>query len=163
MLLIQAQITWDAAGKLPDPVMRLLTIAHKNSQRLVRLLNDILDIEKMESGEVIFVMKRVDVRPLVEQAIEASRPYAEKLRLELVKIPSLRDLHFAQPLDYPTIEVKLDRELAGRAGVTAEDLGRSLLAATSSSRFVVPNFPEMTSHLVVSRHATAGASTSRYP
>jgi PAS domain S-box-containing protein len=74
-----ALLVGNAAGKLPDPVMRLLTIAHKNSQRLVRLINDILDIEKMESGEVVFVVKRVDVRPLVEQAIEASRAYAESL------------------------------------------------------------------------------------
>jgi PAS domain S-box-containing protein len=74
-----ALLVGNAAGKLPDPVMRLLTIAHKNSQRLVRLINDILDIEKMESGEVVFVTKRVDVRPLVEQAIEASRAYADGL------------------------------------------------------------------------------------
>jgi len=78
----------NAAGKLPEPVMRLLTIAHKNSQRLVRLLNDILDIEKMESGEVVFDMKRVDVRPLVEQAIEASRPYAESLGVTIRIDPS---------------------------------------------------------------------------
>ena len=46
----------------------------------------------------------------------------------------------AQSLDYPTVEVKIDRELAGRSGVTAEDVARSLVAATSSSRFVVPNY-----------------------
>jgi PAS domain S-box-containing protein len=68
-----------AAGKLPDTAMRLLTIAHKNSQRLVRLINDILDIEKLESGEVDFAIKRVAVVPLVEQAIEASRAYGEGL------------------------------------------------------------------------------------
>jgi PAS domain S-box-containing protein len=68
-----------AAGKLPDTAMRLLAIAHKNSQRLVRLINDILDIEKIESGDVAFVLKRVAVRPLAEQAIETSRAYAESL------------------------------------------------------------------------------------
>jgi PAS domain S-box-containing protein len=69
----------NAAGKLPEPATRLLTIAHKNSQRLVRLINDILDIEKIESGEVVFDMKRVDVAALVEQAVEGSKPYAESL------------------------------------------------------------------------------------
>ena len=68
-----------AAGKLPETAMRLLSIAHKNSQRLVRLINDILDIEKIESGDVAFVLKRVAVRTLVEQAIEASRLYAQSL------------------------------------------------------------------------------------
>jgi signal transduction histidine kinase len=75
-----------AAGNLPDPVARLLSIAHRNSQRLVRLVNDILDIEQMESGRVAFSFTRVEVRSLVEQAIEASRGFAEgcgvRIRLE---------------------------------------------------------------------------------
>jgi len=65
------------AGKLPDPAARLLEIAHKNSQRLVRLINDILDIEKIESARVVFSMCRVDVRSLVDQAIESNRGFAE--------------------------------------------------------------------------------------
>jgi PAS domain S-box-containing protein len=73
----------NAAGKLPDNMLRLLTIAHKNSHRLVKLVNDILDMEKLESGQVVFVIKRVDVRPLVEQAIEASRSHAESLGVTL--------------------------------------------------------------------------------
>jgi len=74
-----ALLAGSAAGALPDSAMRLLAIAHKNSQRLVRLINDILDIEKIESGEQVFAMKRVEVRPLVEQAIEANRGYAQSL------------------------------------------------------------------------------------
>ena len=66
-----------AAGKLPDQAMRLLTIAQTNSQRLVRLINDILDIEKMESGQIVFNFKRLDMRSLVEQAIDANRGFAD--------------------------------------------------------------------------------------
>ncbi|HXG10408.1 MAG TPA: efflux RND transporter permease subunit [Gemmataceae bacterium] len=69
-----------------------------------------------------------------------NRAHAEKVRQELAKIPSLRDLQFAQPLDYPTVEVKIDRELAGRSGLTVDNVARSLVAATASSRFVVPNY-----------------------
>lgn len=65
------------SGKLPEPATRLLTIAYKNSQRLVRLVNDILDIEKVESGRVVFILGRVDVRPLLDQAIENNRGFAE--------------------------------------------------------------------------------------
>jgi PAS domain S-box-containing protein len=67
----------DAGGTLPMHVKRLLTIAHANSQRLVRLVNNILDIEKIESGKVVFVQKRVEVRSLVEEAIEANRGFAD--------------------------------------------------------------------------------------
>jgi PAS domain S-box-containing protein len=67
----------NSTGKLPASTKRLLTIAYRNSQRLVRLLNDILDIEKMESGKVVFQFNRVEVRSLVEQTIEANRAVAE--------------------------------------------------------------------------------------
>jgi multidrug efflux pump subunit AcrB len=68
------------------------------------------------------------------------RAFAEKLRGELDAIPSLRDLQYGQSLDYPTVSIEVDRERAGLSGVTAEDVARSVVAATSSSRFVVPNY-----------------------
>jgi len=76
----------NAVGNLPAPMARLLAIAHNNSQRLVRLVDDILDIEKMEAGRIIFNFNRVDIRSLVAQAIEANRGFAERygvrIRLE---------------------------------------------------------------------------------
>lgn len=69
-----------------------------------------------------------------------SRAFATRLRDELAKIDSLRDLQLSQSLDYPTIDVDLDRVKAGKSGVQAGDVARSLVAATSSSRFVVPVF-----------------------
>ena len=68
------------------------------------------------------------------------RAFAAKVRDELAKIPSLRDLQYAQALDYPTVNVDIDRERAGLSGVTAEEVARSLVVGTSSSRFVVPNY-----------------------
>ena len=56
------------------------------------------------------------------------------------KVPSLRDLQFVQALDYPTVGVQIDREKAGLSGVSVAEVARSLVAATSSSRFVVPNY-----------------------
>lgn len=76
-------LTGNAAGILPDPVARLLAIAHTNSQRLVRLVNDILDIEKMEAGRVVFNFRRTDVRSVVEQAIDANRGFAEGYRVRI--------------------------------------------------------------------------------
>jgi multidrug efflux pump subunit AcrB len=69
-----------------------------------------------------------------------NRAFAEKIRKELGGIPSLRDLQYGLSLDYPTVNIDLDRERAGLSGVTAQDVARSVLTATSSSRFVVPNY-----------------------
>ena len=68
------------------------------------------------------------------------RAFATKLRTEMAKISSLRDLQFEQPLDYPTVDVNIDRLRAGQLGVTIDQVGRALAAATSSSRYVVPNY-----------------------
>jgi multidrug efflux pump subunit AcrB len=70
----------------------------------------------------------------------ADRDFAEKVRAELGKIRALRDLQYDEPLDYPSMDVNVDRERAGQLGVTVDKIGRSFLAATSSSRFVVPNY-----------------------
>ena len=66
-----------------------------------------------------------------------SRKFSQKIYEQLKNISALRDLQFAQSLDYPTVQVKVDREKAGMSGVTEADVARSLVAATSSSRFVV--------------------------
>jgi PAS domain S-box-containing protein len=72
-----------AAGTLPEPAARLISIAQSNSQRLVRLINDILDIEKIESGQIAFKFKRLGARSLVEQVIEANRGYADGFRVRV--------------------------------------------------------------------------------
>jgi multidrug efflux pump subunit AcrB len=69
-----------------------------------------------------------------------NRAYAAKIWDELGKVSALRDLQIGQSLDYPTIEVNVDREKAGLAGLMPVDVSRALVTATSSSRFVVPNY-----------------------
>jgi PAS domain S-box-containing protein len=80
-----------AAGTLPDPVQRLVAIAQNNTRRLVRLVNDILDIENIESGAVLFNLRQVDLMPLVEQAIEANRPLAEECGVPVRLDPNAPD------------------------------------------------------------------------
>jgi PAS domain S-box-containing protein len=78
-----------AAGALPERAARLIKIAHSNSQRLVRLINDILDIEKIESGKMNFDVRPIPLRPLVEQAIQANLAFAHEydVRLTLADAP----------------------------------------------------------------------------
>jgi multidrug efflux pump subunit AcrB len=71
-------------------------------------------------------------------SLGADREFAEKIRTALLAIPELRDVQIGQALDYPTVEVAIDRQRAGLLGVKAGDVARSLVAATSSSRFTQP-------------------------
>ena len=65
------------AGEISAQAKILIDIAYKNSERLVRLINDILDIEKMESGKMELELKQQDLMLLIEQSIEANRAYGD--------------------------------------------------------------------------------------
>lgn len=66
-----------AAGALPDRASRLVDIAYSNCQRLVRLINDILDIEKIESGQMQFANRPLDLRAAIDACIQANGGYAD--------------------------------------------------------------------------------------
>ena len=68
-----------AAGPLPEKAARLIQIAQSNSQRLVRLINDILDIEKIESGKLRLELAPLDLREIAERSIEGVQGYAREL------------------------------------------------------------------------------------
>ncbi len=73
-------------------------------------------------------------------ALPVSKAYADKIIEKLRVIPFLRDVQIAQTLDYPSVAVNVDRERAGQLGVQMSDVTRSLVAATTSSRFTVANY-----------------------
>ncbi|TVP54197.1 MAG: efflux RND transporter permease subunit, partial [Mongoliibacter sp.] len=70
--------------------------------------------------------------------MKETRAFAEKIMSNLKQITYLRDVQIAQPLDYPTLDVNIDRIQAGQLGLTADDVGRSMISATNSSRFTRP-------------------------
>jgi multidrug efflux pump subunit AcrB len=69
-----------------------------------------------------------------------AKAFALRVKAEMAKIPSLRDVQFQQTLEYPTTPVEIDRQRAGLSGVTAKDVADSILVATSSSRYVARNY-----------------------
>lgn len=79
------------AGVLPPSAMQMIDIAQKNAERLVLLINDILDIEKIESGKMRFETVEVSLSGLLESALESNRGYAQTLgvEIELEPLPSV--------------------------------------------------------------------------
>jgi len=98
-----------------------------------------------EPGDIVSRIMNFGAPTPVEIAVigpdfAASRAFAAKVRDELARIPALRDLQYGQALDYPAVQVDVNRQLAGQLGLTVDQIGRSFAAATSSSRFVSPNY-----------------------
>ncbi len=77
---------------------------------------------------------------IVGTDLKMVRQHAEKIASAMKKIPFLRDVDFQQQLDYPTVEVEIDREKAGLSGATVEDLAHALVMATASTRFASLNY-----------------------
>ena len=112
------------------------------------------DVAKQRSQDIIFAFEPGD---LISETMSLGAPapievvvsgrnigdssaYMDKLREQFDDIEALRDVQLQQSLHYPTVQVTLDRERAGLSGVTARDIGESLVAATYSSRYTSRNF-----------------------
>ncbi|HEY7156565.1 MAG TPA: efflux RND transporter permease subunit, partial [Gemmataceae bacterium] len=68
------------------------------------------------------------------------RQHAEKIAGEMKSIPYLRDVLFEQQLDYPTVEVEIDREKANLSGATVEDVRKAIVMGACSTRFTNLNY-----------------------
>ncbi|MDO9186225.1 MAG: efflux RND transporter permease subunit [Bacteroidia bacterium] len=72
--------------------------------------------------------------------LSQTRLIAEKLNQKLKAVDFLRDVQISTPLDYPVIKMDIDRIKAGQLGLTVDQISKSTVAATSSSRFTQPNY-----------------------
>jgi signal transduction histidine kinase len=72
-----------AIGQVSDSVRRMVKIALGNSRRLSRLINDILDVERLQAGKMAFDMHPLDAKALVEEAIEANAAFADSFNVRI--------------------------------------------------------------------------------
>ncbi len=98
-----------------------------------------------EAGDIVSQVMGFGSPTPVEVAVQGINlqddyAYAQKVRAEIGKLPFLRDLQFSQAVDYPTLDININRDRAGQFGLTMADVVRSVVPATSSSRFTQPNY-----------------------
>jgi multidrug efflux pump subunit AcrB len=121
-----------------------LNIAALRERLRQRIAKDMADVQvSFEPADIVSRVMSFGAPTPIEVAVSGpsldnDRAFGEKVRQKLSALPSLRDVQFGQPLDYPSVNVALDRERAGVLGITTNDLTRSLSPATSSSRFTQP-------------------------
>ncbi|HQT32151.1 MAG TPA: PAS domain S-box protein [Thiobacillus sp.] len=158
-------VTGGALGALPEQARQMVEIAHKNSQRLTHLINDLLDMEKIAAGKLHFEMRPQPLMPLIEQALEANRPYGIERQVTLVlngeaaaaevRVDSQRLMQVLANLisnavkfspDGGTVEITV-RTIDGKARVAVADHG--------------PGIPESFRASVFQKFSQADASDTR--
>lgn len=80
-----------AVGDVPDDVTGMIDIAYSNSDRLVRLINDILDLEKIEAGKMNFNLAPHDAGSLIEQAVTDNTGFAEKNNVAIAITATIKE------------------------------------------------------------------------
>ena len=92
-------------GEVPAQMAQLLQIAQNNAERLGRLVNDILDIDKLEFGQLELQLQQLPIYRLLEQALEHNQGYASRYGINLRLVSAV-----PQPEQY-WVEVDSDRLL----------------------------------------------------
>lgn len=130
-------------GLRPESGIRAADLKERLRKRIAEKLPELK--VGFEAGDVVSQVMNFGAPTPIEVTVSGprfadDRRFASRVFENMRSIPQLRDIQYGQPQDYPTIDVAVDRERAGQLGLTVTDIGKSLLAATSSSRFVVPNY-----------------------
>jgi CheY-like chemotaxis protein len=151
-------------GEIPGRGRELLQIAMSNTERLIRLINDILDIEKMDAGQVTARRDRLKLRPLVETTIAGLESFAATGKVSLVLEPG-PDADIIGDADRL---VQVLTNLVSNAVKFSPAEGRvELSIATDHSRATVsvrdhgPGIPEEFAKRIFGRFQQAGGADSR--
>lgn len=88
-----------ATGDLSDKTKEMVDIAVNNSDRLIRLINDILDIEKIESGKMEIELKPINLLEIIEQTVKSNQGYADQHHINFI----IKD-------DHPEIKINADQD-----------------------------------------------------
>ena len=99
------------------------------------------NFEPMELTEKIMsqgAMTPIEVKVSARQ-MQTAHEHASKIEANLKEVPYLRDVRIAEPLDYPILDIEVDRDLAGQFGLSVQDVTNNLVTATSSTRFTNRN------------------------
>ncbi|CAH1043640.1 response regulator [Halomonas sp. TD01] len=152
-------------GDIPEKVKKLLKTAHRNSERLAHLINDLLDIEKIATGKVNLDMKVQPLQPILEQAVEENRAYGAERHIKLTLYSEI-----------PRQNVKVDEQrlkqvlanLLSNAIKFSPDGGTVTVEAASTDTDITvnvidqgPGIPEDFHHKIFQRFAQADSSDTR--
>ncbi len=122
-------------GNLPEKARSLVEMAHKNSDRLILLINDLLDLDKLESGQITIRREPVDLADILREALEANQGYAARHDVEIVTTRLEEGLHIRG--DRNRLRQVLDNLISNAAKFSYAGQRIELSAAGADHRVVI--------------------------
>ena len=152
-------------GALPAKSRRMVNLAHDNGARLVALINDILDIDKIEAGQLVFKRQRANLKTLIEQAVAHNFAYAHQHGVSIVVEDIPNDIILVTDPD--RFQQVMGNLLSNAAKFSPEG-GQVTIAAKMASESVRisvvdhgPGIPEEFHSLVFQKFAQGDSSDTR--
>ncbi|MEP2534188.1 HAMP domain-containing sensor histidine kinase [Shimia sp.] len=149
----------------PESAARMLDIAHKNSQRLSKLINDLLDIQKMESSKMTYDFAPLDLTELINEAAHSIAPYAEKYDVSVCLTGDSDALHVSA--DRERLMQVLDNLLSNAVKFSSAG-GEVHLSARAEDDFAIlevrdfgVGIPKDSEHLVFGKFTQVDGSDKR--
>ncbi len=160
--LVNSGVVGDASGEISE----LATVAERNAQRLLDLINDLLDIDKIESGKFTLAPENVALSELVQESLILNKSFADRFRVSLEvrgDVPDVR-LH----VDRKRLMQVMTNLLSNAAKFSPE--GSSIEVSTRRIDSMVrvevsdrgPGIPEDFRARIFTRFAQADSTTTRH-
>ncbi len=146
-----AYVRVDNVGAMDAEITISLKPGHKPSRDYMNALRDQLPVAfpglqlYFQNADIVSQVLNFGLNAPVDIQIadvnfERAQIFGQRLLTELRKIPGVVDPHIAQVLDYPSLQVDVDRQRAARLGLTQRDVSNNLLVSLASSSFVSPSY-----------------------
>lgn len=155
------------AGELSERGQSLIQIALQNADRLAGLVDDILDIEKLEFGQAGIQLNRCELQPLLREAVEHSQGYADSYRVHLQLDTSLLPAGSAVMVDNLRLQQVIANLVSNAVKYSPRDGTVNVMAAMNSGQVRVsvidrgPGIPEAFRSRIFNKFAQADSSDTR--
>lgn len=153
------------AGKLPDQAEKMVKIAHNNSLRLIHLVNDLLDMEKLLAGEMKFEFQSHSIMDLIKRSIEANAAYATQFNVSYLITEHANDAMVN--VDGQRIQQVMANFLSNAAKFSPEHATININCESKFGRIRVsvedngPGVPEEFRHRIFQKFSQADSSDTR--
>ncbi|MDD2858387.1 MAG: GAF domain-containing protein, partial [Candidatus Nanopelagicales bacterium] len=155
------------AGELPEESKRMIDIAHKNSERLGRLIDDLLDMDKLVEGKVRLDMQVCALMPAIDRAIDANQSYAQQFGVTLACIDRLEGVNV--DIDVTRFEQVMSNLLSNAAKFSSEGAQVDIRVLSAAHPGFVRvevvdrgrGIPESSHHLLFQKFSQVDSSDSR--